>query len=173
MLMKIRDASPEDIPAMFSLSSRVHHLPPYDTLIPVDHRERFLHAYTPGSRFEVRLSNRILRFINTPGHYAYIAEIDGRVVGYRLAEHSQNHVYLHGLFVDPDYQGRGIGRALLKVPLLIAQPHDTIHLVVLRGNTRARHLYESEGFRYVGDSPVTFYGAVQEEMVLTIDAITH
>jgi ribosomal protein S18 acetylase RimI-like enzyme len=51
------------------------------------------------------------------------------------------------LYVDPEYYGRGIGRALLRTGLAeIGSPAWTI---VLAGNTPARRLYESEGFQEV------------------------
>src|SRR5262245_57060443 len=55
--------------------------------------------------------------------------------------------YLSWLYVDPAYYGQGIGRRLLRLGLqLIGHQAWTI---VLAGNTQARRLYESEGFRVV------------------------
>jgi ribosomal protein S18 acetylase RimI-like enzyme len=55
--------------------------------------------------------------------------------------------YLAWLYVDPDRYGRGIGRQLLRRALMEMGPHAWT--IVLAGNRRAVHLYESEGFREV------------------------
>ncbi|NCU37674.1 GNAT family N-acetyltransferase [Candidatus Saccharibacteria bacterium] len=170
VIMNIRYATIADIPSLFALSCKVHRLTPYDTLIPVEQRDRFLSAYTPGSRLEAKLHAKFIHFMNVPENYIYVAEIDGRVVGYRLAERRGDSVYMHGLFVDPDYQGRGIGRRLFVEPLSQAKPGDTIYLTVLRGNERARKLYESEGFCVIGENPARFYGAIQDDMSRKIDS---
>lgn len=167
MGMKLRFATFSDIPVLFAMSCRIHRLDPYTSLIPPPQRERFLHAYAPGSKLEKKFADKLTRFITTPNHWVYVAEVDGAIAGYRLAERQGDGIYMHGLFVDPNHQGKGVGRALFTEPLLAAKPGDTVHLTVLKGNSRARQLYESEGFVAVGESPKTFYGAVQEDMTKT------
>ena len=54
-----------------------------------------------------------------PSAEAFVAEVDGRVVGFALifatfsTFRGQPGMYLEDLFVRPEYRGRGIGRALL------------------------------------------------------------
>jgi class 3 adenylate cyclase len=55
--------------------------------------------------------------------------------------------YLSWLYVDPAYYGQGIGRRLLRLGVQFIGPHAWT--VALAGNTRARRLYESEGFQVV------------------------
>ena len=167
MAMKLRFATLNDIPALFAMSCRIHRMEPYTSLVPASQRARFLHAYAPGSKLEKKFTDKLTHFITTPDRWVYVAEVDGVIAGYRLAERQGTNIYMHGLFVDPDYQGRGIGRALFTEPLAAAQPGDTVHLTVLRGNTKARSLYESEGFTVTGENPKTFYGAVQDDMQYT------
>ena len=53
--------------------------------------------------------------------------------------------------VDPDYQGFGIGRALLRAMLAVADAESApVHLEVATGNVPARTLYEARGFVAVG-----------------------
>ncbi len=54
--------------------------------------------------------------------------------------------------VHPDYQGRGVGRALMDAALESAQTNDThwIGLEVRLDNAAACHLYESMGFEVIG-----------------------
>ncbi|MGH3616114.1 MAG: ribosomal protein S18-alanine N-acetyltransferase [Pseudonocardia sp.] len=58
---------------------------------------------------------------------------------------------VHTIGVDPAYQGRGIGRALLRGLLAVADAKDaTVFLEVRTDNDAARALYEAEGFTVVG-----------------------
>lgn len=78
-----------------------------------------------------------------------------RLVGYAglgyVAGPPQVEAEIHTIGVDPAYQGRGIGRKLLRGLLAIADAqHATVFLEVRTDNDIARRLYESEGFRVVG-----------------------
>ena len=87
-----------------------------------------------------------------------VAEVDGQVVGYaslaqasRLPSHA--HVLeINGLAVDPDHQGRGVGRALVEACLAGARQQGArkLTLRVLGFNARARRLYEACGFQVEG-----------------------
>ncbi len=58
---------------------------------------------------------------------------------------------IHTIGVDPAFQGRGIGRALVRGLLAVADAlHATVYLEVRTDNDVARALYESEGFAVVG-----------------------
>ena len=58
---------------------------------------------------------------------------------------------IHTIGVDPAFQGRGIGRALLHRLLAVADAaHAAVFLEVRVDNDVARTLYESEGFTVVG-----------------------
>lgn len=51
------------------------------------------------------------------------------------------------LFVDPDYQNRGLGRALLDY---VRADHDRLTLEVFEANLKARAFYHAYGFRQYG-----------------------
>jgi ribosomal protein S18 acetylase RimI-like enzyme len=73
----------------------------------------------------------------------FVACIGGQVVGFVGIDRT----YLSWLYVDPAYYGQGIGRRLLRLGIQCIGPHAWT--VVLAGNSRARRLYESEGFQVV------------------------
>lgn len=77
----------------------------------------------------------------------WVAEVDGQVVGFlAFAQAEVTYLYVH-----PDAQGRGAGRALLRHALAHADDfggEGYVAVTVLDGNP-ARTLYESEGFRLV------------------------
>ena len=58
---------------------------------------------------------------------------------------------VHTIGVDPAHQGRGIGRALLRDLLAVADAaHAAVFLEVRTDNEPAHALYASEGFTVVG-----------------------
>ena len=63
-----------------------------------------------------------------------------------------NVAVVHIFGVSPDYQRRGTGRDMLRKAILLARENHkkAVRLDALASNTPARHLYESEGFRYRG-----------------------
>ncbi len=79
----------------------------------------------------------------------------GEVVGYAgiafVAGPPQAEAEVHTIGVDPAHQGRGIGRALLRALLDVADAaHATVFLEVRTDNAAAQALYASEGFAVVG-----------------------
>jgi ribosomal-protein-alanine N-acetyltransferase len=91
------------------------------------------------------------------GH-AYLAartSDGGLLVGYAglafVAGPPQAEAEVHTIGVDPAFQGRGVGRALLRGLLDVADAVGaTVFLEVRTDNDTARALYESEGFTVVG-----------------------
>ena len=73
----------------------------------------------------------------------FVACLDGQIVGFVGVDGT----YLSWLYVDPSLYGKGIGRRLLRYGVALIGPQAWT--VTLSGNTRARHLYETEGFEVV------------------------
>lgn len=89
------------------------------------------------------------------GHHYLAARADSQLVGYAglvfVAGPPQAEAEIHTIGVDPAHQGRGIGRALLRRLLEVADAAGaTVFLEVRTDNDAARALYESEGFAVVG-----------------------
>lgn len=89
----------------------------------------------------------------------WLAEIEGRAVGFAVADHSRRNIW--ALFVDPAFERRGIGRALHDTMLawLFAQSEDTVWLSTDPG-TRAERFYRRMGWRDMGATP---YGEIRFE----------
>lgn len=85
----------------------------------------------------------------------WVAEIDGRVVGYAALGEG----FLTNLYVEPPYQGRGVGTALL-VRVKAAVPGG-FSLWTLQPNLAAIRFYERHGFRTIRETD----GAGNEERV--------
>jgi ribosomal-protein-alanine N-acetyltransferase len=87
-------------------------------------------------------------------HNHYVAaRVDGVLVGYagisRLGRKPPYEYEIHTIGVDPDFQGRGIGRELLDRLLAIAAG-GVVFLEVRTDNAAAIGLYQSAGFANVG-----------------------
>lgn len=84
------------------------------------------------------------------GHYYLSAREGDWLVGYvGLARCGGGEAEIHTLAVDPAYQRRGIGRALLRAVLEHAG-EATVFLEVRTDNESAIQLYRSEGFDVIG-----------------------
>lgn len=69
----------------------------------------------------------------------------GTLIGFvRILSDALCHAYLCSLVVQRDYQGRGIGRALLKRAVELCKEANLA--VTLRSKTALSHFYEAEGF---------------------------
>lgn len=93
--------------------------------------------------------------------YAFVAELDGKVVGNLglevYANPRRRHAGTFGMGVHDAYQGRGVGTALLETALDLADNWLNllrIELTVYTDNAAALALYEKFGFRIEGTSPL-------------------
>lgn len=86
--------------------------------------------------------------INERGR-GWVAEVDGEVVGFAIADRARANVW--ALFVDPDREGRGLGRALHDQMMnwLFSTGIEQAWLGTEPG-TRAERFYLSSGWRYEG-----------------------
>jgi len=160
----IRRATPADVPAMYMVSLRAHQRS-YINLIPQDHRARFDKKYSFSKLAEASYSKRMLSRLNDPAWYIWIAEFEGQVVGYTKEQRvSPDFIQKRGLFVDPDYHGRGIGTMLFETSMSIADTNTTLRLSVIENNERAKRLYLAHGFRPIGYEEKTYFGARLEIM---------
>ncbi len=82
-------------------------------------------------------------------HPAWVAERDGRLVGYCLLLAGEPHWCLEDLFVDPSAIGQGIGRALMAQALVTARDGGARGLTI-DADPHAEAFYLSQGARRVG-----------------------
>ncbi|OQP61490.1 GCN5 family acetyltransferase [Niastella vici] len=82
----------------------------------------------------------------------WVCEIDGQVVGFAIGDLVKNNVW--ALFVQPGYEGQGIGRELLILLLdwYYSNTNETIWLSTAP-DTRAATFYRSFGWKEAGVQP--------------------
>jgi [ribosomal protein S18]-alanine N-acetyltransferase len=94
-----------------------------------------------------------MRELESQHNHYVAARVDGALVGYagisRLGRKPPYEYEIHTIGVDQEFQGRGIGRAMLEALLDIADG-GAIFLEVRTDNVAAIALYESVGFTRLG-----------------------
>jgi len=117
----------------------------YEALSVIDRR-----AFTPpwwrsatSMRRRARSTSRFL-----------VAERGNEVIGYAERELDPPQAHLNRIAVDPLFQGRGVGAALLKHTLVSMWQRgiETVSLNTQRSNRRSQSLYSRFGFAATGDS---------------------
>ncbi|WP_293857990.1 GNAT family N-acetyltransferase [uncultured Alsobacter sp.] len=89
----------------------------------------------------------ILWFVDNPGIHLWVEA--GEVLGFSAADPRDGNVW--ALFVDPDHEGRGIGRALLERAIAVLRDAGCRRAWLTTGNgTRAERLYLRSGFVMTG-----------------------
>jgi len=108
------------------------------------------------------------------------AESDGRVVGFaQLSEGTtepciddlEGVVELKRLYVEPDFHGSGVGRALTTQSEDMARKlgYRIVWLGVWEGNFKAQRVYEAMGFTRVGDREFKMGKCIQTGWIMVKD----
>ena len=96
----------------------------------------------------------------------FVAEVDGAIVGFAaVLPRADGDSELDGLFVDPEQQKIGIGRALVEYCTRFArsQGSRTLHVV---GNSHAEPFYRKCGFEESGTKKTRFRPAKTFRLLL-------
>lgn len=129
--MNVRIAVERDVPEMHRLRMRVHENILRDaSQVQPDHYLRMLNEHGRG----------------------WVCELEDRIVGFAVADLSRTNIW--ALFVDPNYEGRGIGRRLHETALdwLFDTGVPTVWLST-EPNTRAERFYTQAKWQYAGRQP--------------------
>lgn len=86
---------------------------------------------------------------------ASVVESCGRAIGWLLIERSEGSIVIHELQLLPEYQGQGVGTAIVRdIVEQAARNGVPVELSVVPANPRAQQLYERLGFVVVAvDAP--------------------
>jgi len=114
-------------------------------------------SFTSGIKFT---AERVMQKHNEHKYLAvYVAEMDDKIVGYCSVDYSRGDpeaYYVALLGVSPAYQGRGLGKALLRkaVDSAIEAGAKRIDLHTWGGNIKAMPLYKRVGYNWVPNTDV-------------------
>ncbi|MGQ0657117.1 MAG: GNAT family N-acetyltransferase [Chromatiales bacterium] len=113
---------------------------------------------------------RVARHIRYSESVVLAARAEGRLTGFAIMDFGQDRAHLNLLAVERSYQGRGIGRALvrwLEESAVIAGTF-VIHVEVRAGNERARQFYRRLGY---GEKARTrlYYSGIEDAICMARD----
>jgi ribosomal-protein-alanine N-acetyltransferase len=97
-------------------------------------------------------SEGIFRDCLRVGYCCWVIALGRDLIGHGVMSIAAGECHILNLCVHPDWQGRRLGRKMLRRLLAIGRSHgaDTAFLEVRVSNRRAGSLYEREGFCEVG-----------------------
>jgi DNA-binding MarR family transcriptional regulator/GNAT superfamily N-acetyltransferase len=132
----------------------------------VIHRHAALYAQEYGfdATFEVLVARVAADFVekrDPAWERAWIAEVDGRIVGsVFLARKSKTVAQLRLLYVEPDMRGHGIGRRLVDACMAHARTLGYRRMTLWTNSilTAARAIYQSNGFALTKSEPYHGFG---------------
>ncbi|MDR1429772.1 MAG: GNAT family N-acetyltransferase [Spirochaetaceae bacterium] len=111
-----------------------------------------------GSRLDLSNCRLSAESIIKRGH-SFIAELDGKPVGkINVSAASYNYFQAGGVYVLPEYRGRGIAQALGAVfARSILSDGKKVTLYVKKKNAAAKKVYANLGFSVIGDYRISYY----------------
>lgn len=156
--LRIRIASPAEMDIVSDLAHRIWPVC-YAELIVQHERDNMLeHIYSADS----------LRAQQREGQIFWIASLEGQEIGFAAASADNKAVRIHKLYILPDIQGKGTGRALVNACIAyFSEGRHEAFLYMHRENLAARRFYERLGFTVTGDVPVKMGDFHYVDLVLT------
>lgn len=159
--MEIRKASQEDYKTILDIAA-ITWDEAYKTILSEAQLEYMMDMMYSAASFTDQLSIK--------GHHFIIGSVDGKDLGF--ASYELNYRYgttkLHKLYVLPETQGTGMGRALITAVENAAKSNgnDKVSLNVNRFN-KAIHFYEKSGYIKAGEEDVQIgSGYVMEDYIM-------
>jgi ribosomal-protein-alanine N-acetyltransferase len=102
--------------------------------------------------YEFPWTEGIFRDCLTAGYECWVLEDGGVLLGYGVLSSAAGEAHILNVCVAIEYQGRGLGRLLVRRLLDLARWHHAhqVFLEVRPSNPNAITLYDSEGFNEIG-----------------------
>ncbi|PFA63050.1 GNAT family N-acetyltransferase [Bacillus sp. AFS015802] len=134
----------------------------YEDIIPHKIQERFLDSAYSDDMMRKRLDVSSL----------YVAEIDGKIVGFANFSpvKEKGEVELGAIYLYQEYQGNGIGTALLQEGIKDLHGARSVYISVEKENKTGTHFYRAKGFDIVSEFDDDLEGHITRmyRMVLTV-----
>ncbi|WP_093176180.1 GNAT family N-acetyltransferase [Pseudovibrio sp. Tun.PSC04-5.I4] len=112
----------------------------HDLLTAWEKASRIAHPFMSEAFFEKEREN--IPNLYLPNADTWVAVVDGKVVGFIALLGNE----VGGLFLDPDFHGRRIGKALMDKA---QELHGDLEVDVLKDNVIGRKFYDLYGFQFV------------------------
>ncbi|MFY0741269.1 GNAT family N-acetyltransferase [Solibacillus silvestris] len=157
----IRKMHVEDIPQVQDVAKKSWNAT-YEGIIPFEIQEKFLKVAYNNDRMKQRLERSFL----------FVAEIDSNVVGFANFSpvNDEGKAELGAIYLYPEYQGKGIGSALLQKGINELEGVVEIYINVERDNEIGKSFYDAKGFQVLKEFDDDFEGHILKtvRMVLNV-----
>lgn len=157
----IRTMHVEDIPQVQDVAKKSWNAT-YEGIIPFEIQEKFLKVAYNNDRMKQRLERSFL----------FVAEIDSNVVGFANFSpvNDEGKAELGAIYLYPEYQGKGIGSALLQKGINELEGVEEIYINVERDNEIGKSFYDAKGFQVLKEFDDDFEGHILKtvRMVLNV-----
>ncbi|GGO08363.1 GNAT family N-acetyltransferase [Saccharibacillus kuerlensis] len=164
-MITIRFASQTDIPHIQSVA-RDACTATYSDIYPKTFIENFLNmAYSAEN-----LQRSIERDEQLDNRSFLVAEWEGEVVGYaQTAKEGEDSYELLRIYIQPEYQHRGIGQRFLRRFLDHLAPSDKLFAWVAKENVMGRAFYEKNGFKHTEEMSEMIEGKARIQLKMELD----
>jgi GNAT superfamily N-acetyltransferase len=132
--IRVREAAPADIHALGSVV--------FDAFASIADRHNFPRDFQSAGHG----AHLIQMLVEHPGFWGVVAEVDGRVVACNFLDQRDDIGGVGPITVNPEYHGRGIGRALMEQVIDRARGMRGMRLVQDAFNMTSLSLYAGLGF---------------------------
>jgi len=122
----------------------------YEGIIPLEIQKSFLESAYNDEMMQRRLKSSFI----------YVSEIDGKIVGFANFSpvKEDGKTELLAIYLNPEFQGKGLGTALLNKGLKNLDGVKEVFINVEKENTVGTTFYQAKGFKVVSEFEEDFDG---------------
>ena len=144
----VRDSIVADMPAIFEISHTTWLVtyPNEEEGITVEDVETVFDVDKNSVKYKQAQKRRVKRYSN-PRFHVWVAESDGKITGFCSAVKEENVNRIMAIYVLPGYQGKGIGKSLIREGFKWLGKDKDILVNVARYNNGSIRFYEKMGFK--------------------------
>ncbi|TVY06892.1 GNAT family N-acetyltransferase [Paenibacillus cremeus] len=161
MELLVREMRANDIPQVQNVAKTSWNAT-YNGIIPIEVQENFLKSAYNDEMMLRRLERS----------HVYVAELNGEIVGFANFSFvkEDGKVELSAIYLYPEYQGQGIGSALLQEGIKYSRGVKEVYINVEKDNVIGRRFYEAKKFEYVKEFDDDFDGHVLKTVRMVLKA---
>lgn len=162
MEFAIRNMQHEDIVQVQQVAKISWHST-YDGIIPQEIQESFLKSAYSDENMKRRLN----------GSFMFVSEIEGKIVGFANFSpiKESGEMELGAIYLYPEYQGKGIGTALLEMGLKNIEGAKEIFINVEKDNKIGTNFYKAKGFEVVSEFDDDFDGHILKTVRMVLKKV--